>query len=42
MDELIELANDIKPLLEVGQGVKENSVIWFQCGLVLSMLSYRE
>lgn len=30
MDELTELANDIKPLLHVGHGMKLNSVIWFQ------------
>lgn len=38
IDELCELANDVKPLLEVGHGMKEKSVIWFQPGLTLLML----
>ena len=33
-----KLANDVKPLLEVGHGMKEMSVIWFQPGLTLLML----
>lgn len=35
MDELTELTNDIKPLLDVGHGMKLNLVIWFQPELAL-------
>lgn len=33
MDELSETASDVKRLPEVGHGMKQNSVIWFQPGL---------
>lgn len=38
IDELSELANDVKPLPEGGHGMKEKSLIWFQPGLTLMLL----